>query len=188
MDLRSSLRAVPASIPDVLSLEPQVFRDTRGFLFECFNRRRLAQLGVPTEFVQENHSRSARHVLRGLHYQIQHAQGKLVRVIAGEVVDIAVDLRKHSPHFGTSVSVVLSAENMKMVWIPPGFAHGFFVLSEHADFLYKTTDYYAPEFERAIRWNDAALAIDWGIPDGVTPILSPRDAEAPLLADAELYA
>jgi dTDP-4-dehydrorhamnose 3,5-epimerase len=188
MDLRSSLRAVPASIPDVISLEPQVFRDTRGFLFECFNRRRLEQLGIPTEFVQENHSRSARHVLRGLHYQIQHAQGKLVRVIAGEVVDIAVDLRKHSPHFGTSVSVVLSAENMKMLWIPPGFAHGFFVLSEHADFLYKTTDYYAPEFERAIRWDDAALAIDWGIPDGVTPILSPRDAEAPLLADAELYA
>jgi len=181
------MKAFPTSIPDVVCLEPTVLHDERGFFLESFNRRTLASLGIDAAFVQENHSRSARGVLRGLHYQIQHAQGKLVRVLAGEVLDVAVDLRRGSATFGRHVSLVLSGENMRMAWIPPGFAHGFLVRSDHADFIYKTTEYYAPEHERALLWSDPALGIDWGIPAGVQPTVSRRDAQAPRLAEAEVY-
>ena len=155
------MQALPTSLSGVFILEPKVFGDARGFFFESFNARRFAELtGVTTPFVQDNHSRSARHVLRGLHYQIQQAQGKLVRAVVGEVLDVAVDIRRSSPTFGQVETVVLSAENKRMLWIPPGFAHGFVVLSESAEFLYKTTDYWAPEHERCILWNDPQLAID----------------------------
>ena len=181
------MKAIPTALPDVICLEPQVFGDARGFLLESFNRRTLERLGIEAEFVQENHSRSARHVLRGLHYQIEQPQGKLVRVVVGEVLDVAVDLRRASPTFGRHVSAVLSAENLHMMWIPPGFAHGFFVRSERAEFIYKATGYYAPQHERAVSWCDPVIGIDWGIPAGVTPTMSPRDREAPLLAAAETY-
>ena len=167
--------------------EPTVFHDERGFFLESFNRQKLAAFGVGLWFVQENHSRSARHVLRGLHYQIAHPQGKLVRVVAGEVLDVAVDLRRSSPTFGKSVICELSAENKRLAWIPPGFAHGFFVRSDHAEFIYKATDYYSPPHERAVAWDDPTLGIDWGIPAGVRPILSQRDQEAPRLANADTY-
>ena len=167
--------------------EPTVFHDERGFFLESFNRQELAAFGIEPSFVQENHSRSARHVLRGLHYQIEHPQGKLVRVVAGQVVDVAVDLRRSSPTFGKSVIFELSAENKRLAWIPPGFAHGFFVRSDHAEFIYKATDYYSPPHERAVAWDDPALGIDWGIPAGVSPILSQRDREAPRLANADTY-
>ncbi len=180
------MKIIKTAIPDVLIIEPRVFADERGFFFESFNRRRWCeQTGVQTEFVQENHSRSTKNVLRGLHYQIKQAQGKLVRVIAGEVFDVAVDVRKSSPTFGTWVGVVLSAENKKQFWVPEGFAHGFVVLSEVAEFLYLTTDYYAPEHERAIRWDDPKLAIDW--PFTGNPVLSPKDKDAVLFFQAELY-
>lgn len=177
----------PTAIPDVLLIESRVFGDTRGFFFESFNQRDFAQAtGVRTAFVQDNHSRSARGVLRGLHYQIQQPQGKLVRVVAGAVFDVAVDLRRASPMFGQWVGVVLSEDNKAQLWIPPGFAHGFVVLSESADFLYKTTDYYAPEHERCIAWNDPTLAIDW--PDlGQTPLLSTKDAAGVPWADALFF-
>ena len=175
------------AIPDVLIIEPKVFGDDRGFFFECFNQRRFEELiGVSTRFVQDNHSKSAKNVLRGLHYQIQQPQGKLVRVIAGEVFDVAVDIRKSSPTFGKSVGLTLSAENKRQLWIPPGFAHGFVVTSESAEFLYKTTDYWAPEFERSIRWNDPAIGIEW--PISGAPLLSAKDRDARLLADAEVFA
>jgi dTDP-4-dehydrorhamnose 3,5-epimerase len=179
------MNVVPSAIPDVKLIEPRVFGDDRGFFFESFNRRALAPFGIDAEFVQDNHSRSARNVLRGLHYQIRQPQGKLVRVVAGEVLDVAVDLRRASPTFGRWVSFLLSAENKRMAWVPPGFAHGFLVRSDYAEFLYKTTDYYAPEHERAIRWNDADLAVDWELSG--TPILSAKDAAAPALCDAETY-
>ena len=182
------MRALPTDIPDVVCLEPQVFRDERGFFLESFSRRTLERLGIAADFVQENHSRSRRHVLRGLHYQIEHAQGKLVRVVVGEVLDVAVDLRRGSPSFGRYVSAVLSAENMRMMWIPPGFAHGFFVRSEQAEFIYKATDYYWPQHERAVSWRDPALSIDWGIPAGATPVLSDKDRAAPPLTAVETYA
>ena len=182
------MKAVPTAIPDLLIIEPKVFGDERGFFFESFNKRRFAELtGVTAEFVQDNHSKSARHVLRGLHYQIQHAQGKLVRAVAGEVLDVAVDIRKSSPTFGQSVTVNLSAENKRMLWIPPGFAHGFVVLSESAEFLYKTTDFYAPEFERSILWNDPALNIDWQLNDAL-PLLAAKDQAGRQLKDAEVFA
>ena len=175
------------AIPEVLILEPQVFGDARGFFFESFNLRRWQETtGLDTVFVQENHSRSTRHVLRGLHYQIRQPQGKLVRVILGEVFDVAVDLRRGSPSFGRWTGVHLSAENKRQFWVPPGFGHGFVVLSEAAEFLYLTTDYYAPEHERAIIWNDPDLAIAW--PIEAAPLLSPKDAEAPRFRDAEVYA
>ena len=165
----------PAAVPDVLILEPKVFGDARGFFYESFNARDFAQAtGLKVDFVQDNHSKSARGVLRGLHHQIRHPQGKLVRVVQGEVFDVAVDLRKSSPTFGQWVGERLSADNKKQLWIPPGFAHGFVVLSESAEFLYKTTDYYAPQHERCIAWNDPTLAVEW--PLAGPPILSPRDA------------
>ena len=181
------MKATPTAIPDVLIIEPKVFGDERGFFFESFNRRQFAALiGREVDFVQDNHSRSAQNVLRGLHYQIEHAQGKLVRVIQGEVFDVAVDLRKSSPSFGLHVSAQLSAENKRMLWIPEGFAHGFMVLSESAEFLYKTTDYWAPEFERGLLWNDPALGIQWPV-EGSAPTLSVKDQQAALLATAELF-
>ena len=181
------MNIVRTAIPDVLIIEPKVFGDTRGFFFESFNQRQFEQLtGFAPHFVQDNHSRSARGVLRGLHYQIQQPQGKLVRVIAGKVFDVCVDLRRSSPTFGKSVCVSLSAQNHRQLWIPPGFAHGFLVTGESADFVYKTTDYYAPEHERALLWNDAALAIPWPL-EG-EPLLSAKDKAGVPLAQAETYA
>jgi dTDP-4-dehydrorhamnose 3,5-epimerase len=180
------MKAIATAIPDVLVIEPAVFGDARGFFYESWNRRAFSTLvGRDVDFVQDNHSASARGVLRGLHYQVRQAQGKLVRVVAGEVFDVAVDLRRSSPTFGRSVSEVLSAENRRMMWVPPGFAHGFLVLSERAEFLYKTTDYYAPEHERTLLWNDPALAIAW--PLAGAPVLKPKDAAGIPLAEAETF-
>ncbi|RYE76158.1 MAG: dTDP-4-dehydrorhamnose 3,5-epimerase [Oxalobacteraceae bacterium] len=174
-------------IPDLLIIEPKVFGDDRGFFYESFNERRFAELtGVNPRFVQDNHSRSSRNVLRGLHYQIRQPQGKLVRVTAGEVFDVAVDMRRSSPTFGRWVGVTLSAENKRQFWIPEGFAHGFVVTSESAEFLYKTTDYWAPEHERSVRWDDPAIGIQWPL-EG-TPQLSAKDQAGVLLADAETFA
>jgi dTDP-4-dehydrorhamnose 3,5-epimerase len=173
-------------IPDVLIIEPDVFGDERGFFYESFNARAFAeQTGVTAQFVQDNHSRSQKGVLRGLHYQVEHAQGKLVRVALGEVLDVAVDIRRSSPTFGQWVGIHLSAQNARQLWIPPGFAHGFVVLSEHAEFLYKTTDYYTPSAERCIRWDDADLGIDWGLSD--TPKLSAKDQDGKRFKDADLF-
>jgi dTDP-4-dehydrorhamnose 3,5-epimerase len=176
----------PTAIPDVLAIDPRVFGDARGFFYESYNARAFAKAGIDATFVQDNHSRSAKHVLRGLHYQIEHAQGKLVRAIAGEVLDIAVDLRRSSPTFGRWVGERLSADNRRMLWIPAGFAHGFVVLSEFAEFVYKTTDYWYPEHERTLRYDDPALAIDWQV-DGA-PILAAKDREGRSLAEADTYA
>ena len=170
------MKITPTALPDILLIEPRVFGDARGFFFESYNRKALSDAGLTAEFVQDNHSMSARGVLRGLHYQIEHAQGKLVRVTAGEVFDVAVDLRRSSATFGRWFGVNLSAENKRMLWIPPGFAHGFLVLSESADFQYKCTDYYAPAHERTILWNDPAIGIEWPLPAGVTPLLAKKDA------------
>jgi len=176
----------PTRLPEVCLLEPQVFGDQRGFFFESFNQRDFeASTGVSTVFVQDNHSRSARGVLRGLHYQIKHPQGKLVRVVSGVVLDVAVDLRRHSPRFGQSVTIELDAMRHQQLWIPPGFAHGFLVLSDRADFLYKTTDYWYPEHERSLLWNDPDLAIPW--PAGLEPQLAAKDAAAKRLAEAEVF-
>jgi dTDP-4-dehydrorhamnose 3,5-epimerase len=181
------LKLIHTAIPDVLIIEPKVFGDQRGFFYESFNRRQFASLiGRDLDFVQDNHSRSEKNVLRGLHFQMQQAQGKLVRVIQGAVFDVAVDIRKSSPTFGQHVAIELSAENQRMLWVPEGFAHGFLVTSATAEFLYKTTDYYAPEFERSIAWNDPALAIAWPI-EGA-PSLSAKDQQAPLLADVTCFA
>ena len=181
------MKLTHTAIPDVLIIEPKVFGDQRGFFYESFNRRQFASLiGRDLDFVQDNHSRSEKNVLRGLHFQIQQAQGKLVRVIQGAVFDVAVDIRKSSPTFGQHVAIELSAENQRMLWVPEGFAHGFLVTSATAEFLYKTTDYYAPEFERSIAWNDPALAIAWPI-EGA-PSLSAKDQQAPLLADVTCFA
>lgn len=177
----------PTALTDVLVLEPRVFGDARGFFLESFNARRFAEAtGVRAEFVQDNQSRSARGVLRGLHYQIRQPQGKLVRVVRGRVFDVAVDLRRSSPAFGRWAGVELSEDNHRQLWIPPGFAHGFLVLSESADFLYKATDYYAPEHERAIRWDDPSVGIDWPIAEQA-PLLSAKDRAAPSLAAAEHF-
>jgi dTDP-4-dehydrorhamnose 3,5-epimerase len=181
------MNIVSTEIPDVLIVEPKVFGDSRGFFFESFNQRQFEQLtGIVPSFVQDNHSRSARGVLRGLHYQIHQPQGKLVRVIAGEVFDVCVDMRRSSPTFGKAVYVTLSADNHRQLWIPPGFAHGFLVTSESADFVYKTTDYYAPEHERSVLWNDAALAIPWPLKG--EPLLSAKDKVGTPLAQAETFA
>jgi dTDP-4-dehydrorhamnose 3,5-epimerase len=180
------MNVVTTPLDGLLVLEPRVFGDERGFFYESFNARKFAALtGVQVDFVQDNHSRSAKGVLRGLHYQIQQAQGKLVRVTAGAVFDVAVDLRKSSPTFGQWYGLELSADNKRQLWIPAGFGHGFVVTSESAEFLYKTTDYWAPEFERAILWNDPAIGIDWPL-DGV-PLLSGKDQAASLLADADVF-
>ena len=180
------MKITPTAIPDVKLVEPRVFGDERGFFFESWNARVLAESGIDAAFVQDNHSRSSRGVLRGLHYQIEHAQGKLVRAVMGEVFDVAVDLRRSSSTFGKSVCVVLSAENKRMLWVPPGFAHGFLVLSESADFLYKTTDYWYPQHERTLLWNDPALGIAW--PTDVPPTLAAKDVAGRPLASAEVYA
>ncbi|MGZ5031401.1 MAG: dTDP-4-dehydrorhamnose 3,5-epimerase [Methylobacter sp.] len=180
------MKAIPTAIPDVLIIEPNVFGDERGFFFESFNQAQFdAAIGRKVNFVQDNHSRSVKNVLRGLHYQIQQPQGKLVRVVQGAVLDVAVDIRKSSPTFGQHVTQELSAENKRMLWIPEGFAHGFVVLSDTAEFLYKTTDYWAPEFERSIAWNDPTLAINW--PLQTTPALSAKDAQGMSLQQAELF-
>ncbi len=180
------MKATRTAIPDLLIIEPKVFGDERGFFFESFNRRKFAELTVrDADFVQDNHSRSAKNVLRGLHYQIQHPQAKLMRVVQGAVLDVAVDIRRGSPTFGQHVAVELSADNKRMLWIPKGFAHGFAVLSDTAECLYKTTDYWYPEHERCIRWNDPALAIDWQLQ--AAPALSGKDAQGKALTEAELY-
>lgn len=180
------MKATPLAIPEVILLEPNVFGDDRGYFFESFNQKQFeSAVGNPVEFVQDNHSRSSKNVLRGLHYQIQQAQGKLVRAVVGEVFDVAVDIRQGSPTFGKWVGEVLSAENKRQLWVPAGFAHGFVTLSETAEFLYKTTDYYAREFERAILWNDPSIGIEW--PFSGAPALSEKDGSAVLLADAEVF-
>jgi len=179
------MKVTPTELPDVLLIEPRVFADERGFFFESYNRRALAEAGLAGEFVQDNHSRSRRGVLRGLHYQIEHAQGKLVRVTLGEVFDVAVDIRRSSPTFGRWTGMVLSAENKRMLWIPPGYAHGFLVTSDVAEFLYKTTDYWYPEFERTLLWSDPAVGIDW--PLAGAPTVAPKDAAGRPLAVAEVY-
>jgi len=180
------MNTIKTAIPDVVIIEPKVFGDSRGFFFESFNARAFAeQTGVDVEFVQDNHSRSQKGVLRGLHYQLQNAQGKLVRVVQGEVLDVAVDIRKSSPTFGQWVAVRLSADNHRQLWVPAGFAHGFVVLSESAEFLYKTTDYYNPAAERCIRWDDPTLAIDWELAE--QPQLSAKDQAGVLFKDAELF-
>lgn len=182
------MNVITTPLEGLLVLEPRVFGDDRGFFYESYNARRFAELtGVNPEFVQDNHSRSSKGVLRGLHYQIQQAQGKLVRATAGAVFDVAVDIRKSSPTFGQWYGIELSAENKRQMWIPPGFAHGFVVTSDTAEFLYKTTDYWAPEHERAILWNDPAIGIDWPQLDAA-PLLSGKDQAALLLADAEVFA
>ncbi|PNW36017.1 UNVERIFIED_CONTAM: dTDP-4-dehydrorhamnose 3,5-epimerase [Euhalothece sp. KZN 001] len=180
------MEIIKTKIPDVLIIKPQIFGDDRGFFFESFNQKEFTEKsGINTQFVQDNHSRSQQNVLRGLHYQIQQPQGKLVRSIMGEILDVAVDIRRSSPTFRQWVSCVLGAENKQQLWIPPGFAHGFYVLSEVAEVLYKTTDYYAPKQERTILWNDPELEINW---ENITsPILSQKDQAGKQLKDAELY-
>jgi len=178
---------IPTELPDVLIFEPQVFGDERGFFFESYNEHAfLENLGTTTHFVQDNHSRSAKNVLRGLHYQIQQPQGKLVRTVVGEIFDVAVDLRQHSKFFGQWVGVQLSADNKRQLWVPPGFAHGFVVVSEVAEVLYKATDFYAPAHERSLRWNDPALAIAWPL-DG-EPTVSNKDKVGKFLSEAEMFA
>ena len=179
------MKVTPTALADVLLIEPRVFGDARGYFFEGYNRRAFAQAGIDVEFVQDNHSRSSRGVLRGLHYQIEHAQGKLVRVVSGEVHDVAVDMRRSSPTFGRSIGMTLSAHDKRMLWIPPGFAHGFLVLSEAAEFLYKTTDFWYPEFERSLLWNDSALGIAW--PLHQAPTLAAKDAAGTPFAIADTY-
>jgi dTDP-4-dehydrorhamnose 3,5-epimerase len=179
------LQAISTAIADVLLLKPQVFSDERGFFFESYNQKMLASLGIQYKFVQDNHSRSVKNVLRGLHYQIRQPQGKLVRVVVGQVFDVAVDLRRDSPTFGKWTGVILSAENQEMLWIPPGLAHGFLVLSDCAEFIYKTTDFYAPEFERTLLWDDPDIAIAW--PLAAKPQLSAKDSSGVRFCDAEVY-
>ena len=180
------MNVVPTEIPEVLIIEPKVFEDDRGFFFESFNRRAFAEkTGMEADFVQDNHSRSSQNVLRGLHYQIQQPQGKLVRVVAGAVFDVAVDIRKSAPTFGKWVGCLLSAENKRLLWVPVGFAHGFLVVSQTAEVLYKTTDYYAPAHERCILWNDTDLAINWELT--ATPVLSAKDQAGQPFKAAELF-
>jgi len=181
------MKCIPTSIPDLLIIEPKVFGDDRGFFYESFNRRKFAELtGRDVDFVQDNHSRSAKGVLRGLHYQIQHPQGKLVRVIQGKVLDVAVDIRKSSPTFGMHTAVELSAENKRTLWISEGFAHGFVVLSDSAEVLYKTTDYWYQEHERTIKWDDPTLEIDWQLQRA--PVISSKDASGKNISESEVYA
>lgn len=176
----------PTQIPAAIIIEPRVFADKRGFFLESYQKQRFADAGITADFVQDNHSKSRFGTLRGMHYQIQQPQGKLIRVISGEVFDVAVDIRRNSPTFGKWVSIYLSAENNKMLWVPAGFAHGFYVTSPEAEVIYKATDYYAPQWERTIAWNDPAIGIDWPIGD-VSPILSQKDVAGKLLAEADVY-
>jgi dTDP-4-dehydrorhamnose 3,5-epimerase len=177
----------PTAIPEVVLIRPKVFGDARGFFMETWEERKFAAAGLDVKFVQDNHSRSTRHILRGLHYQIEQPQGKLVRVVTGAVYDVAVDIRRSSPTFGRWVGVTLTEENHHMLWVPPGFAHGFLVLSESADFLYRCTDFWAPAHERAIRWNDPDLNISWPLPAKGDPVLSAKDSIAPRFRDAEYF-
>ena len=179
------MKVTPTRLPEVLLIEPKVFGDDRGFFFESWNEREFRSAGIDQRFVQDNHSKSARHVLRGLHYQIRQPQGKLVRVVAGEIFDVAVDIRRSSPRFGQHVTVRLSAEKHNMLWVPIGFAHGFCVVSDSAEVVYKTTDLYAPEHERTIQWNDPTIGIGW--PISVPPILSAKDSKGMLLNEAEVF-
>jgi dTDP-4-dehydrorhamnose 3,5-epimerase len=181
------VKAIPTAIPDVLMLQPAIHRDERGFFLESWREDRLASLGIAARFVQDNHSHSVRGTLRGLHYQVGVPQGKLVRVVAGEVFDVAVDLRRSSPTFRRWISLGLSAENQLQLWIPPGFAHGFYVVSPSADLLYKCTEYYNPAHDRTLRWDDPDIGITWPLLNGSPPILSSKDAAAPRLADAPTY-
>ena len=183
------MQVVQTTLPEVLLLEPKVFGDARGFFLESWNKQTFADLGLNLDFVQDNQSRSAQGVLRGIHYQLNQPQGKLVRVVSGSVFDVAVDLWKSSPNFGRWVGHELSAENHRMLWVPPGFGHGFLVLSESADFLYKTTNYYAPEWDRGVRWDDPQICIEWPLDvlQGAAPQLSAKDQVQPLLNDAEVY-
>jgi dTDP-4-dehydrorhamnose 3,5-epimerase len=180
-----AIKKIPTSLPGVVILEPRVFGDERGFFLESYNEKTFASLGIEERFVQDNHSSSRRNVVRGLHYQIKHAQGKLVRAVEGEILDVAVDLRRSSPMFGGWEAVRLSSENKRMLWIPRGFAHGFRVISEKAQVLYKATDYYAPEYERTLAWNDSDLKIDWELED--EPIVSAKDQRGTPLRDAETF-
>jgi dTDP-4-dehydrorhamnose 3,5-epimerase len=177
---------VPTALPDVVLIKPKVFGDQRGFFMETYREDRFSAAGISQHFVQENHSASARGVLRGLHYQLRQTQGKLVRAIAGEIYDVAVDIRRSSPTFGQWVGIILSAENKHQLWVPGGFAHGFYVLSERAEVVYKVTDYYAPEWERSILWNDLKIGIEWPL-NGVNPVLSQKDEAGKPLADAEIF-
>lgn len=181
------MKFIETAISGPLIIEPQVFGDDRGFFMETWQRRRFAEAGIDLDFVQDNHSRSGKGILRGLHYQIRQPQGKLVRVVSGEVFDVAVDLRRSSATFGQWVGVHLSAENKRMFWVPPGFAHGFYVTSDGAEFLYKCTDYWAPEFERSLAWDDPDLAIDWPLVDGAPPLLSGKDAAGTSFKKAECF-
>lgn len=181
------MNVIDTEIADVKILEPRVFGDARGFFLESWNERVFAEAGLPTEFVQDNHSRSSRGVLRGLHYQLDNPQGKLVRVVSGAVYDVAVDIRRSSPTFGLSVGVELTAENKRMFWVPPGLAHGFVCLQDGTDFLYKCTQFYEPRHERSILWNDPDLDIDWHL-DGIVPQLSAKDAAGTLFRNADLFA
>jgi dTDP-4-dehydrorhamnose 3,5-epimerase len=178
---------IKTQIPDVIRIEPKVFGDPRGFFVETYQLPRFVAAGIAQPFVQDNHSGSRQGILRGLHYQVRHPQGKLVRAIVGEIFDVAVDLRRQSPTFGQWVGANLSAENKHQLWVPPGFAHGYYVLSDWAEVVYKVTDYYAPEWERTILWNDAALGIDWPLVARQEPVLSAKDAQGCLLAQAELF-
>ncbi len=182
------MNVISTSISEVLVIEPKVFGDSRGFFFESFNHKNFNQVtGLDVKFVQDNHSRSVKDVLRGLHYQIRQPQGKLVRVVRGQVFDVAVDIRRSSPSFGQWVGVELTEDNYRQLWVPPGFAHGFYVLSDTADFLYKTTDYYLPDLERSLLWNDPTVAVSWPIQADVSPIVSAKDKIGPKLTDAELF-
>ncbi len=181
------MKIIQTNLPDVVLIEPQVFGDARGFFMETYHLRKLETLGVTGVFVQDNHSGSQQGTLRGLHYQIRQAQGKLVRIVAGEVFDVAVDLRRHSPTFGQWAGARLSAENKLMMWIPPGFAHGFYVLSPWAELVYKVTDYYAPEWDRTLAWNDPQININWPLVMGRLPTLSPKDALGKRLSEAEVF-
>ncbi|WP_405237729.1 dTDP-4-dehydrorhamnose 3,5-epimerase [Lentisalinibacter orientalis] len=180
------MKFTPTAIPEVVVIEPDVFGDERGFFLESWQKKKFADAGITEEFVQDNHSRSVRGTLRGLHYQVRQAQGKLVRVTLGEVFDVAVDIRRGSPTFGQWVGETLSAENFRMLWVPAGFAHGFYVTSDIAEFQYKCTDYYAPEFERSILWSDADIGIGWPIPTGELPLLSGKDEAGSVLRESEL--
>ena len=181
------MKFTETKIPDVIVVEPDVFGDNRGFFMEAWHAEKFAAGGIAADFVQDNQSRSVQGILRGLHYQITKPQGKLVRVLSGEVFDVAVDLRKNSATFGQWVGLRLNAENKKMLWVPPGFAHGFYVISQQADFFYKCSDFYAPEYERAIRWDDPDLGIDWPLVEGNAPVLAPKDAAAAAFKDAEYF-